>query len=217
MGFDRALSKVAINERDDGWELGTVSAASRFAAWSCIGSRGRVEPGRVGVMNSESAHHQAVRHRDGGTWLVECTGRILVVCPTCGGRASVVPRPGVATPKHCSELLFLPRRLLCAGCGALADWRAEERAGGLVGAVPRGTEDPFFRRPLWLQARCAGQVRWAYDEEHVDAFAAYVGAHLRARRASPTRSTVARLPAWMKAADRRREVLAGLATLRALA
>ncbi|MFF3883712.1 hypothetical protein [Streptomyces sp. NPDC001914] len=165
-------------------------------------------------MNSEPVQPDPVRHRDHGTWLVRFTGRILVVCARCGGRALVVPLPGVGSPKYFSDLLFRPRRLVCAGCGAVADWTAEERGRGLVGAVPGGTEDPFFRRPLWLQTRCAGRILWAYDEEPVDALAAFVGARLRERRASPTMAMFARLPAWMKSAGHRDEVLAGLAALR---
>ncbi|MFD6819857.1 hypothetical protein ACFWC5_05730 [Streptomyces sp. NPDC060085] len=168
-------------------------------------------------MSREAAHYKQVRHRDSGTWLVEFTSRVLVVCPGCGGRALVIPLPGVAAPMYFSELLFQPRRLACAGCGAVADWSADERGGGLVGAVPGGTEDPFFRRPLWLQVRCAGRVLWAYNEGHVDAVAAYVGAKLRERLASPTMAMFARMPAWMKAAEHRDEVLAGLTALRALA
>lgn len=142
---------------------------------------------------------------------------MFVVCPGCGGRAPVVPLPGVAAPKYFSELLFQPRRLACAGCGVVANWMAEERDGGLVGAMPGGTEDPFFRRPLWLQTRCAGRILWAYNEVHVAALADYVGARLRERRASPTRSMFARLPAWMKTTEHREGVLVGLATLTALA
>ncbi|MEU9182876.1 hypothetical protein AB0C90_40080 [Streptomyces sp. NPDC048550] len=168
-------------------------------------------------MSSKPAHPEPIRHHDHGTWLVRFTGRVLVVCPRCGGRALVVPRPDLAAPRYFSDLLFRPRRLTCAGCGAVADWTAEQRGAALVGAVPGGTEDPFFRQPLWLQTRCAGRILWAYDEEHVDALAAYVGARLRERHASPTRGMFARLPAWMKSASRRDEVLAGLATLRALA
>jgi hypothetical protein len=92
------------------------------------------------------------------------------------------------------------------------------RGNALVGAEPGGTEDPFFRRPLWLQTRCVGHILWAYDEEHVDALAAYVGAQLRERGGlSPTRAMFARLPAWMKTAEHRAEIMAGLKTLRALA
>ncbi|WP_240437003.1 hypothetical protein [Streptomyces sporangiiformans] len=67
-----------------------------------------------------------------------------------------------------------------------------------------GSEDPFFRRPLWLQARCAGQVLWACNEEHVDALSAYVGAQLRERGGMrPTRAMLARLPPWMKKSSHR--------------
>ncbi|MEU8433803.1 hypothetical protein AB0F18_12915 [Streptomyces sp. NPDC029216] len=158
-----------------------------------------------------------LRHHDHGTWLVQFAGRVLVVCPRCGGRALVVPLPGLEKPKYFSGLLFQPRRLSCAGCGATAEWTAEERGAGLVGAVVGGTEDPFFRQPLWLQTRCAGRALWAYNEEHVEALAAYVGARLRERYSSPTMAMFARLPAWMKAAKHRDEVLAGLATLGSLA
>ncbi|MGW8557287.1 hypothetical protein [Streptomyces tubercidicus] len=96
-----------------------------------------------------------------------------------------MPLRGVPAPEYFGALLFQPRRLACAECGAVANWTAEERGAGLVGAVPGGTEDPFFRRPLWLQTRCAGRVLRAYDEEHVDVLDAYVRARLRERRASP--------------------------------
>ncbi|MFE2228274.1 hypothetical protein [Streptomyces kronopolitis] len=71
------------------------------------------------------------------------------------------------------------------------------REDALVAATPGGTEDPFFRRPLWLQTRCVGQVLWAYNEEHIDELSAYVGATLREHGASPTRAMLTRLPRWM--------------------
>lgn len=168
-------------------------------------------------MSSEPPHSPPLRHHDYGMWLVRFTDHVLVVCPKCGGRALVVLRPGLGTPRYSSSLLCRPRRLSCAQCGATADWTAEERGRALVGVVPGGTEDPFFRRPLWLQTRCAGQILWAYNEEHIDALAAFVGARLRVRHASPTLGMFARLPAWMKSAAHREEVLAGLGTLRSLA
>ncbi|MFD3513435.1 hypothetical protein [Streptomyces sp. NPDC058657] len=113
--------------------------------------------------------------------------------------------------------MFRPRRLICGGCGPLAEWAAPVRGAGLVGVTLGGTEEPFFGRPLWLQTRCAGRVLWAYNEEHVEALAAYVGARLRerGRAGSGTRAMVPRLPAWMKRGENRADVLAGLATLRA--
>ncbi|MBB4935517.1 DNA-directed RNA polymerase subunit RPC12/RpoP [Lipingzhangella halophila] len=168
-------------------------------------------------MDAEPAT-DTTRHYAPGRSLAEFAGRMLVVCPECGARALVVPRPGLPAPKYFSELLFRPRRLACGGCGAVADWEPEVRGAGLAGAVLGGTEDPFFRRPLWLQTRCVGQTLWAYNEEHVNELSAYIGAQLRERNgARPTMSMFARLPRWMKRSDNRAEVLAGLEKLRALA
>ncbi|MEE4418081.1 hypothetical protein [Streptomyces bugieae] len=166
-------------------------------------------------MKSESSG--PVRHLDRGRWLAQFAGRILVVCPRCGGRALVVPRPGLEAPRFFSELMFMPRRLVCAACGATDEWQAEVQGAALVGAALGGTEDPFFRRPLWLQTRCVGHILWAYNEEHIDELAAYVSAVLRQHRASPTMAMIPRLPVWMKRADNRPEVLVGLGRLRALA
>ncbi|MEU6674310.1 hypothetical protein [Streptomyces sp. NPDC046925] len=159
-----------------------------------------------------------LRHHETGVQLTRFAGRILVVCPACGGRAVVLPRPGLPVPRYFTELQFQPRRLACGACGAVADWEPEVRGAGLVGAALGGSEDPFFRRPLWLQTRCAGEILWAYDEEHAAELTAYVGARLRERGGTqPTMSMIARLPSWMKRADNRSAVLAGLETLQALA
>ncbi|MGK5543573.1 hypothetical protein ACSNOH_02360 [Streptomyces sp. URMC 127] len=166
-------------------------------------------------MNNEPSG--PVRHHDSGKWLVRFADCILVVCPRCGGRALVVPRPGLPERKHYGELLFLPRRLSCSGCGATDAWEPGMQGKGLVGAVMGGTEDPFFRRPLWLQTRCCGKVLWAYNEAHLDELAAYTGARLRERGlARPTLAMFARLPAWMKRSENRDKVLAGLERLRDL-
>ncbi|WP_406517225.1 hypothetical protein [Streptomyces sp. NBC_00134] len=158
------------------------------------------------------------RHADRGAMLARFAARILVVCPCCSGRAVVVPRPGGPELRYSVALLFLPRRLVCARCGATAEWEPERRGGARVGVTLGGPAEPFFGRPLWLQARCAGRLLWAYDIEHVDALAAYIGARLR-ERGSPSSSLamIPRLPDWMTSAANRSEVVAGLAALRAQA
>ncbi|GAA3152819.1 hypothetical protein [Streptomyces echinatus] len=156
------------------------------------------------------------RHRDRGEWLPRFAGRVLVVCPRCGGRADVIPRPGLPPLAHSGELLVRPRRLACGGCGVNAGWQAARRDGALVAAQLGGTEDPFFRRPLWLQTRCAGHVLWACNEEHVEALAAYTGATLREGGTGRTRAMFPRLPRWMKESGHRAAVLAGLERLRVL-
>jgi hypothetical protein len=158
------------------------------------------------------------RHADRGAMLARFAARILVVCPRCSGRALVVPRPGRPEPRLSVDLLFLSRRLACAHCGVTAEWEPERRGNARIGVTLGGPAEPFFGRPLWLQTRCAGRLLWAYDIEHVDALAAYIGARLR-ERGSPSSSLamIPRLPDWMTAAANRGEVVAGLAALRAQA
>ncbi|MFE6808436.1 hypothetical protein ACFVEN_43330 [Streptomyces sp. NPDC057681] len=158
------------------------------------------------------------RHADRGAMLARFAARILVVCPRCSGRAVVVPRPGGPEPRYFVDLLFLPRRLACARCGVTAEWEPERRGNARIGATLGGPAEPFFGRPLWLQTRCAGRLLWAYDIEHVDALAAYIGARLR-ERGSPSSSLamIPRLPDWMTSAANRSEVVAGLSALRAQA
>lgn len=168
------------------------------------------------VANVNTAPQHQLRHHDSGQWLSHFVGHVLIVCPRCGGRAAVVPRPGLPKPESWDELVFTPRRLVCAGCGTTADW--DPAAKGSAGVALGGPEDPYFRRPLWLQARCAGEVLWAYNLDQVTELTAYVGAQLRERgKPRSNRSMLSRLPPWMKAAANRAEVLAGLARLRELA
>ncbi|MFD8777363.1 hypothetical protein [Streptomyces sp. NPDC059916] len=158
------------------------------------------------------------RHADRGAMLAQFAARILVVCPRCSGRAVVVPRPGGPELRYSVDLLFLPRRLACARCGATAEWEPERRGGARIGATLSGPAEPFFGRPLWLQTRCAGRVLWAYGIEHVDALAGYIGARLRERGSvSSSLAMIPRLPDWMTSAANRGEVVAGLAALRAQA
>ncbi|MFE6104732.1 hypothetical protein ACFVQ4_32940 [Streptomyces laurentii] len=60
-----------------------------------------------------------------------------------------------------------------------------------MGAGLGGTDDPFFRRPLWLQTCCVGRILRAYDEKHIVEPGAYVNAALRQQAASPTIAMVA--------------------------
>jgi hypothetical protein len=74
--------------------------------------------------------------------------------------------------------------------------------------------DPWFGLPLWLQVRCCGEVLWARNPSHLAFLANYVGARLRERAPYWNRSTVSRLPKWMKAAKNREEILAAIEHLR---
>ncbi|WP_345575414.1 hypothetical protein [Nonomuraea rosea] len=155
---------------------------------------------------------------------------ILVRCPRCDGRALVAVHPehrdGHA---YAVGWLTAPHRLTCAGCSYVAEWTPRPWrtgagdayfAGRGVLVVPElgGPDDPYFGRPLWLRGACCGRVLWAYNLAHLELLEAYVRARLRERPESPGSQTLLeRLPAWMKAAANRDEVLAAIGALRDLA
>ncbi|GAA0344693.1 hypothetical protein NE235_32965 [Actinoallomurus spadix] len=167
------------------------------------------------------------RFRDTGARLWGLARELLVVCPHCGGRAVVLVDPGYREcPRHPGEHLMAARRLSCPGCGHTGTWRPRPWrkgdgdlffGGGPPLAVPRmtGPEDPFFGLPLWLRRRCRGRILWAYNAAHLDLLEGYVGARLRERHPhTGSGSLVERLPAWIKAAGNREEVLAAIRDLR---
>ncbi|MEV5749214.1 hypothetical protein AB0L00_15475 [Actinoallomurus sp. NPDC052308] len=167
------------------------------------------------------------RFRDTGERLWMLAREILVVCPRCGGRAVVVVHPDHRDCDHGPhDKVMAPHRLSCPGCGHTDAWtprRARKGdgdlffAGGPPLAVPRmtGPEDPFFGLPLWLRHRCRGRVLWAYNAAHLDLLEGYVSARLRERHPyTGSGSLVEHLPAWIKAAGNRDEVLAAIHALR---
>jgi hypothetical protein len=61
---------------------------------------------------------------------------------------------------------------------------------------------------------CRGEVLWAYNERHLDTLAAYMAAGIRERAAWPMMGMLDRLPAWIKAAGHREDVLKAIGRLR---
>jgi hypothetical protein len=145
------------------------------------------------------------RFRDPMVHLTELAAEIIdVVCPRCGARAASVPRP--TESRWIGEW---PRRLVCAGCGHARTRPAGSTSWG-------GPIDPFFALPLWLQTECCGgRLLWAYNRTHLDLLEEYVAAELRERGVRPGSSVLTRLPAWIKAAKHREEVLRTIRRLRA--
>ncbi|MEV8630727.1 hypothetical protein AB0395_03640 [Streptosporangium sp. NPDC051023] len=156
------------------------------------------------------------RFRDPGTsWYGLLDDEILVRCPRCDGLAMVVLREG--GPGHG---LFAPRRLLCPACGLGRDWD-----GDRIGRYD-APEDPYFRLPLWLSSSCCGgRTLWAYGRRHLDLLEDYVAARHRERpfpsgdpgtpASAGARSLVETLPAWIKSAKHRDEILRAVARMRA--
>ncbi|MQY33659.1 hypothetical protein SRB17_16210 [Streptomyces sp. RB17] len=136
---------------------------------------------------------------------------ILVHCPRCDRIARVLrqPHPDVRP-------LFAPRRLVCRSCGLARTWAG--RGIGL-GARQRGpAEDPYLRARLWLQRETRHGRLWAYDLRHLDLIRRCAAAGLRERApwydTGQKMTLVARLPAWIKSAKNRDEVLRTVDRLR---
>lgn len=139
------------------------------------------------------------RFLDPSNTIYEFVDEVLVRCPDCGGCAVVFAHLGEREQlKGEDGSVRFRRRLRCLACGLFKD--AYPRSS-LVGA----SVDPYFRFPLWLQAACCGEVLWAYNFPNLD-LESYLGARLRERGSDPD-SMLAKLPAGLKSAKHREEIL----------
>jgi hypothetical protein len=156
----------------------------------------------------------AGRFRDPLLRLCCFAGEILVRCPRCDRRASILPdRETDGGGRH----LWLARRLSCLGCGYTDSWEAPRCAGSAARVVPQfsGPTDPYFGLRLWLAVDCVGRVLWAYNSEHLDLLETYVAASLRERGDRLGSMTlVERLPRWIKERKHRTDVLRAIGRLR---
>nr|WP_189186962.1 hypothetical protein [Streptomyces albiflavescens] len=155
------------------------------------------------------------RFRDPRSTEYDFISSIMVRCPGCAKAARVIPAP--EDPGRGARTLFRPRRLVCRGCGLSRVW-----SGRLV-ALSRGTAqpatDPYFGMPLWLQVETRHGWLWAYNLEHLDLIRRFVQASLRERApwydTGQQMTLVARLPAWIKRAKNRDEILRAVSRINA--
>jgi hypothetical protein len=102
---------------------------------------------------------------------------------------------------------------VCRNCGHVRNWPGEAKNASSHWGRP---VDPYFRQPLWLRADCCGgQTLWAFNERHLDILESYVSARLRERGEYVGMTMLARLPAWLKSAKHRTEILRTIGRLRA--
>lgn len=154
------------------------------------------------------------RFRDPMVRLWRFGDEILVRCPSCAGPASTRPDPTVDDPGEAC----LHRRLTCAGCGHTASWSAPRHGNARLMPRLSGPDDPYFRLPLWLRADFRGHVLWAYNARHLTLLEQYLAAGLRERGPGSScceMSMLEQLPAWMKAAKHRDDLLRTVQRLRA--
>ncbi|MDO0910068.1 hypothetical protein QQM39_04090 [Streptomyces sp. DT2A-34] len=144
-----------------------------------------------------------VRFHDPLSKVYEFTDSVLVRCPRCEEIAHYEWRPAIAPDAHGTS--SPQRRLVCRSCGlARTSWGAGGRCANPV---------------LWLQTETRHGVVWAYNLAHLDLLSRFVAASLRERppwyEHGRKMTYVARLPAWIKRAKNRDEVLRAIDRIRA--
>lgn len=136
---------------------------------------------------------------------------VLVVCPRCSQRARVFPHP-VEPPDVAAW------RVTCLNCGYAKDKPTVTRTFDNGRQQP--VRDPVFRLPLWLQASCCGgKLLWAYNIGHLDVLEEFDSATIREKRCAECghphhQRMIHKLPAWMKSARNRDELLVVIGKLR---
>jgi hypothetical protein len=129
-------------------------------------------------------------------------------CSFCGHNWSVAPRSlaaGTKAPLHVKGR--------CPQCDKEA--RTPAVISPSFGGEPT---DPYLGLPLLLVTETRFGPLWCYNEEHLGFLRDYVTATQRRRTtATHHHSMFVRLPAWMKLAKNRDEILKGLARLQTFA
>ena len=145
--------------------------------------------------------------KDKQTRLYEFTDLFLVHCPRCKECAKVVIIEAEDPPRNApyAARLQAPRRLVCVHCGYVRERREE-------GFADTQTVDWYFHQPLWLVISCCGETLWAYNGRHLDFLEEFVRAGIR--EAYPNGTLASRIPAWMKSARNREDVLKCIEKLR---
>jgi hypothetical protein len=102
---------------------------------------------------------------------------------------------------------------VCSACSHVRKWPSE---GTTVSSSWGTAIDPYFRLQLWLRAECCGgRTLWAFNEQHLQILEGYVSARLRERGEYRGMTMLAKLPAWLKSAKHREEILRTIRRLRA--
>ncbi|WP_370748105.1 hypothetical protein [Streptomyces sp. MnatMP-M17] len=111
--------------------------------------------------------------------------------------------------------IFAPRRLVCRSCGLS---RESGKGLGFLRGTGQAT-DPYFNVLLSLQIETRHGWLWAYNLEHLELIRQFVQAPLRERASwdetGRKMTVVARLPAWIKRAKNRTEILRAIKRIRA--
>ncbi|WP_416961573.1 hypothetical protein [Streptomyces sp. Agncl-13] len=150
-----------------------------------------------------------VRFRDPRADRADFASSILVRCPRCERIAHFERRP--CTPPDADGRRYPQTRVVCRSCGLC---RID------IGACRSSRYSSDCSCPvLWLRTGTRHGELWAYNLQHLDLIRRFVAADLRERApwydTGQKMTLVARLPAWIKSAKNRDEVLRTVDRLRA--
>ncbi|WP_415894562.1 hypothetical protein ACMXYQ_08950 [Neptuniibacter sp. PT34_22] len=129
---------------------------------------------------------------------------VLVVCPKCSSKASIVPYQEESV------------RFSCFECGYTSTKSTNIRSFQWYDEDPT---DGYFGFNLWLRIDCVGESLWAFNQGHLNFLESYVGANLRERSKDEelgwrNSSLASRLPKWMKSAKNRDAILKAIGELK---
>ncbi|MGX9888174.1 hypothetical protein [Streptomyces sp. NPDC002276] len=150
-----------------------------------------------------------VRFHDSRATLADFASSVLVRCPRCERIAHFEQRP--CTTPDAAGKRYPHTRLVCRSCGLCRI---------SVGAVHSSRYSSACSCPsLWLRTGTRHGELWAYNLQHLGLIRRFVAADLRERASwydtGRKMTLVARLPAWIKSAKNRDEVLRAVHRLRA--
>lgn len=150
-----------------------------------------------------------VRFYDPGDTLSHFAASVLVRCPRCERIAHFEHRP--SAPPDVNGRREPRSRLVCRSCGLCQIGTGAYRSSRYTSGCSYPT--------LWLQTDTRHGELWAYNLPHLDLIRRFVAADLRERAPwydhGRKMTLVARLPAWMKSAKNRDDVLRTVDRLRA--
>ncbi len=132
---------------------------------------------------------------------------ILIVCPKCKAKASVIPFSEIEVKATCFE------------CGFSDTKTTDERSYYWYSDNPT---DGVFGFDLWLTTQCNGNPLWAFNVKHLNFLESYISAELRERSKDEkwgwaNSSLASRLPKWIKSAKNRESLLKAVAQLKSIA
>lgn len=169
------------------------------------------------------------RFIDSGVTLQAFMDEILVRCPECEANAKII-----SGSYNCSQCHFQPKRIqnlipncescakplkaaVCSGCGhhnVALDQQPNSSAFNEAKRIDLGL-DPYFGLDLLLRVSFSGKILWFYNLRHLEYIESYLQASIRERsKDAGNNSLISRLPAWIKEAKSRNDLLKKISRLK---